>query len=84
MFRLLVITRLFSLGSKLNTIDYLFLYQGVSYNISKIYRFLDNLCHRKDEKVKTVEDEIKTWTETIRSSELKTTLFSAKRRKRIL
>jgi len=64
MFRHLVITRLFSPGSKLKTIDYLFRYQGVSYNISKIYRFLDNLCHRKDEKVK-IEDDLKTQVEAI-------------------
>lgn len=48
LFRHLVITRLFNPGSKLKTIDYLFRYQGVVYNISKIYRFLDNLCFRKD------------------------------------
>jgi transposase len=50
LFRHLVITRLFNPGSKLKTIDYLFRYQGVVYNISKIYRFLDNLCFRKDDK----------------------------------
>lgn len=48
LFRHLVITRLFNPGSKLKTIDYLFRYQGVVYNISKIYRFLDNLCFRRD------------------------------------
>lgn len=65
MFRHLVITRLFSPGSKLKTIDYLFRYQGVSYNISKIYLFLDNLCHRKDEEIKTEDDDIKTRVEAI-------------------
>jgi transposase len=49
LFRHLVITRLFNPGSKLKTIDYLFRYQGIVYNISKIYRFLDNLCFRKEE-----------------------------------
>ena len=48
LFRHLVITRLFNPGSKLKTIDYLFRYQGCVYNISKIYRFLDNLCFRRD------------------------------------
>lgn len=48
LFRHLVITRLFNPGSKLKTIDYLFRYQGIVYNISKIYRFLDNLCLRKE------------------------------------
>lgn len=49
LFKHLVVTRLFNPGSKLKTIDYLFRYQGISINISKIYRFLDNLCLRKDE-----------------------------------
>jgi len=57
MFRHLVITRLFNPGSKLKTIDYLFRYQGIVYNISKIYRFLDNLCFRKDKKNANVKDE---------------------------
>ncbi len=50
LFRHLVITRLFNPGSKLKTIDYLLRYQGVTHDISKIYRFLDNLCLRKDHK----------------------------------
>lgn len=49
LFRHLVITRLFNPGSKLKTIDYLFRYRGIGYNISKIYRFLDDLCFRKEE-----------------------------------
>ena len=49
LFRHLVITRLFNPGSKLKAIDYLQRYQNVSYDISRIYRFLDNLCFRKDE-----------------------------------
>jgi transposase len=57
LFRHLVITRLFNPGSKLKTIDYLFRYQGIVYNISKIYRFLDNLCFRKGEKSANVKDE---------------------------
>jgi integrase len=50
MFRHLVITRLFSRGSKLKTIDYLQRYLGISYDINQIYRFLDNLCYRKERK----------------------------------
>ena len=46
MFRHLVISRLFSPGSKLKTIDYLERYQGVVYSIDRIYRFLDTLCFR--------------------------------------
>jgi len=57
MFRHLVITRLFNPGSKLKTIDYLLRYQGIVYDISKIYRFLDNLCFRKDEKNASVKDD---------------------------
>ena len=48
LFRHLVITRLFNPGSKLKTIDYLFRYQNLTYDISRIYRFLDNLCFRKN------------------------------------
>jgi transposase len=48
MFRHLVISRLFSPGSKLKTIDYLERYQGINYSIDRIYRFLDTLCQKKD------------------------------------
>lgn len=47
MFRHLVITRLFNPGSKLKTICYLRRYLGIIYSEDQIYRFLDNLCHRK-------------------------------------
>jgi transposase len=50
LFRHLVITRLFSPGSKLKSIDYLQRYQGTAYGIDQIYRFFDNLCYRKDKK----------------------------------
>ena len=46
MFRHLVISRLFSPGSKLKTIDYLERYQGISYSKDRIYRFLDTLCKK--------------------------------------
>ena len=62
MFRHLVITRLFSPGSKLKTIDYLLRYQGISYHRDKIYRFLDNLCYRKESDTKK---DIKTEVEKI-------------------
>jgi len=45
MFRYLVLSRLASPVSKLKTIDYLYRFQGVSYSIDKIYRFLDNLWY---------------------------------------
>ena len=47
LFKHLVVTRLFNPGSKLKSCDYLSRYQGITYDISKIYRFLDNLCFRK-------------------------------------
>ena len=49
MFRHLAISRLFSPGGKLRTVDYLERYQGVFYSIDRIYRFLDALCRRRDE-----------------------------------
>lgn len=44
----MVICRLYNPGSKLKTVDYLERYLHVSYDINKIYRFLDNLCYRKE------------------------------------
>lgn len=63
-----MITRLFNLGSKLKTIDYLYCYQGGNYSISKIYCFGDNPCYRKDKedvKRKKQEQSIKTLVEQI-------------------
>ncbi len=48
MFRHLVVSRLFSPGSKLKTIDYLERYQGITYSSDKIYRFLDKLSRKVD------------------------------------
>lgn len=50
LFRHMVICRLFNPGSKLKTVDYLERYLHVRYDINKVYRFLDNLCHRKSRK----------------------------------
>ena len=49
MFRHMVICRLFNPGSKLKTVDYLERYLHVRYSLSKVYRFLDNLCYRPEE-----------------------------------
>jgi transposase len=49
LFRHLVVSRLFSPGSKLKTIDYLERYQGITYCKDKIYRFLDMLCKKENE-----------------------------------
>lgn len=48
MFRHMVICRLFNPGSKLKTVDYLERYLHVRYSLSKVYRFLDDLCYRPD------------------------------------
>lgn len=48
MFRNLVVCRLFNPGSKLKTVDYMERYLHVSYSVDQIYRFLDNLCYRKE------------------------------------
>ena len=50
LFRNIVICRLFNPGSKLKTVDYLERYLPVTYSVDQIYRFLDNLCYRKEEK----------------------------------
>ena len=52
MFRNTVICRLFNPGSKLKTVDYMERYLHVTYSVDQIYRFLDNLCHRKEEEEK--------------------------------
>jgi len=48
MFRHMVICRLFNPGSKLKTVDYLERYLHVRYSLSKVYRFLDDLCYRPE------------------------------------
>ena len=48
MFRHLVICRLYNPGSKLKTVDYLARYLHQHYTEDRIYRFLDNLCYRKE------------------------------------
>ena len=54
------VSRLFSPGSKIKTIDYLERYQGITYPKDKIYRFLDTLCKQENqsEKKRTKEQEI--------------------------
>lgn len=50
LFRPLVLSRLVAPGSKLKTVDYLWRYNGVSYDINKVYRYLDKLCDRNKNK----------------------------------
>lgn len=50
LFRPLVLSRLVAPGSKLKTVDYLWRYNGISYDISKVYRYLDKLCDRNNAK----------------------------------
>lgn len=54
LFRHLVIARLVFPLSKLKTIDYLYRYQGISVNISSIYRFLDKLNNSLKEQVEKI------------------------------
>lgn len=56
MFRNIVICRLFNPGSKLKTVDYMERYLHVTYSVDQIYRFLDNLCYRKEEEKKAGDD----------------------------
>ena len=56
MFRNIVICRLFNPGSKLKTVDYMERYLHVTYSVDQIYRFLDNLCYRKEEDKKSGDD----------------------------
>jgi hypothetical protein len=56
MFRNIVVCRLFNPGSKLKTVDYLERYLHVTYSVDQIYRFLDNLCYRKEEKKDGADD----------------------------
>lgn len=57
LFRPLVLSRLVAPGSKLRTVDYLWRYNGVSYDINKVYRYLDKLCDR-NEKKQDIKDRI--------------------------
>jgi transposase len=54
LFRHLVISRLAFPLSKLKTIDYLYRFQGVSLEISSVYRFLDRLNNRLKEQVEQI------------------------------
>ena len=59
MFHNIVICRLFNPGSKLKTVDYLERYLHVAYSVDQIYRFLDNLCCRKEGKKEGLDDTAK-------------------------
>ena len=52
MFRNIVVCRLFNPGSKLKSVDYMERYLHVTYSVDQIYRFLDNLCYRKENEKK--------------------------------
>ena len=49
LFRNIVICRLFNPGSKLKSVDYMERYLHVTYSVDQVYRFLDNLCYRKED-----------------------------------
>ena len=67
LFRHLVICRLYNPGSKLKTVDYMERYLHKSYSPDKIYRFLDNLCYRKEDtsNTKRAKEDIKAEVEQI-------------------
>lgn len=50
LFRPLVLSRLVAPGSKLKTVDYLWRYSGMAYDVNKVYRYLDKLCDRNPRK----------------------------------
>ena len=54
LFRHLVITRLVFPVSKLKTVDYLYQYKGMHFDVSKIYRYLDKLHRKQIEQIKTI------------------------------
>lgn len=54
LFRHLVIARLAFPLSKLKTIDYLYRFQGLSVNITTVYRFLDKLSNRIKQQVEQI------------------------------
>ncbi|MDR1121440.1 MAG: IS1634 family transposase [Dysgonamonadaceae bacterium] len=62
LFRHLVVSRLFSPGSKLKTIDCMERFQGIIYSRDKIYRFMDTLCEKEKKEEKA---DIKTEVEQI-------------------
>jgi len=54
LFRHLVIARLVYPGSKLKTVDYLHRYQGRSISVDSLYRFLDDLSGKHQNKVEQI------------------------------
>ncbi len=51
LFRNLVVTRLYKPGSKLRTLQYIAYFMNKFYDSDYIYRYLDELCHRKRDSV---------------------------------
>lgn len=45
-FKSLVVTRLYRPGSKLRTLRYMAYFMNIYYDEDRIYRYLDELCHR--------------------------------------
>jgi transposase len=54
LFRYLVITRLVYPVSKLKTVDYLYKYKGISFNIDAVYRYLDKLHNQQMQLVEQI------------------------------
>jgi transposase len=54
LFRHLVITRLAFPASKLKTVDYLLWHKGVSFDVDKVYRYLDKLNSKQKETIQHI------------------------------
>ncbi|MCD8313881.1 MAG: IS1634 family transposase [Bacteroidales bacterium] len=57
LFKSLVVTRLYKPGSKLRTLEYLSYFMNEFFEQHQVYRFLDNLCYRKEKEMSEEERE---------------------------
>jgi transposase len=57
LFRHLVLTRLICPGSKLKTVDYLFKYNGIHMDVTKVYRYLDKLQNHQIKQIQQISYE---------------------------
>lgn len=57
LFKSLVVTRLYKPGSKLRTLEYLSYFMNEFFEQHQVYRFLDNLCYRKEKEITKEEYE---------------------------
>ncbi len=57
LFKSLVVTRLYKPGSKLRTMEYLAYFMNKFYDEHRIYRYLDNMCYRREKGMRPEEME---------------------------